>query len=269
MAEIDDWADCLPSDLRSVWPRLAEAVAGTGGALFGGTALAVHLRHRQSFDLDYLTPGPFDTDQVSARLAAGGPIRVLRNEQREALHAVVDGVLVEVFKVPERGYNPGHVRSLAHVTPVDGLAVASLPDLLASKLDVLLYRSKLRDYIDLAAIDQQSQYSLEDGLLFHIGRYGATPNAVDQARVIGLLEDPGEMATDRVFDKQRAEALDHLKTRAPAMREFLYHEILDMADPPAGAARDLPETPALADRYKEALHDNDSPDPGDPGFGGM
>lgn len=56
---------------------LASAVAEVDGALYGGTALAIHLRHRQSFDLDYLVAGPFDPAIVAERLTAGTECRAL------------------------------------------------------------------------------------------------------------------------------------------------------------------------------------------------
>ena len=268
MSDIDGWADCLPTGLRAVWPRLAVAVEGTGGALFGGTALAIHLRHRQSFDLDYMIPVQFDTKSVSERLSAEGPIRILRHEVGEGLHAIVDGVLVEVFKAPERGYNPGHVRSLARPTVIDGVSVASLPDLLASKLDVLLYRSKLRDYIDLVAIDNLSPYTIEDGLLFHIGRYGVTPNGFELARAISLFEKPGDLATDGSFEEQRASTLAYLKARAPALRKYLYHEILDSAEAAAAEPRDRLDEAGLAEKYRAVLQDVDRPDVSGPRIDG-
>jgi hypothetical protein len=255
MAAIEDWSDCLPPGVRAVWPRLAHAVEGTGGALFGGTALTIHLRHRQSFDLDYLIPGPVNTEEIAERLRKGGPIQIMRDEEGLGLHATVGGILVEIFQVPERGYNPGEVQTLDEPKVVDGVSVASLADLLASKLDILLYRSKLRDYIDLVAIDELSSYSLEDGLLFHMRRCGATPNSFELARIINLLEEPADLASDDVFEKQRAAALGHLRTRTVALRQFLYHEILDNNEPPNVQVRDRPDNagPTDASRPKPTL----------------
>ena len=256
MADIDGWADCLQSSLRDVWPLLAAAVEGIAGSLFGGTALAIHLRHRQSFDLDYMTAERFETGEVARRLgvAASGDVRILRQDQ-EGLHAIVGGVKVEVFRAPKRGYNPGHVRTLEAPTVIDRLRVASLPDLLASKLDVLLYRRKLRDYIDLAAIDAQSPYSLEDGLLLHMARYGDTPEGFELSRMISLIEDPGQLDADPKFAKERDEILDYLKNRAPALRRHLHHQILGDADAHRCKPVDRPDEAGLTDKFKQALHD--------------
>lgn len=56
------------------------------------------------------------------------------------MRARVNGVAVQVFRAPFRGANPGHVKTLKRPLKVDDLPVASLPDLLASKLDVLEQR---------------------------------------------------------------------------------------------------------------------------------
>ena len=118
---------------------------------------------------------------------------------------------------------------------VDGLAVASVPDLLASKLDVLRYRQKLRDYIDLAAIDNLSRYNIEDGL---------------------LLEDPGTFPENGVFAQDRDRVLAYLKNKAPALRRYLDHEILS----PAAAGSeplDRPDTAGPTEAFRRALRSPD------------
>ena len=62
---------------------------------------------------------------------------------------------------------PVSLNSFKNRPVIDGMRVASLPDLLATKLDVIMYRPKLRDYIDIAAIDKSGWYGIEDGLRFH------------------------------------------------------------------------------------------------------
>lgn len=254
VAEIDDWEDCLPADLRRVWPVLASVVGDIDGCLFGGTAIAIHLRHRQSFDLDYMTAEPFDVVEVAEALtdASGGDIRVVRQDQ-EGLHAIVGGVTVEIFRTPERGYNPGRVTMLDAPTIIDGLKVASLADLLASKLDILLYRQKLRDFIDLAAIDTQGPYSLEDGLLFHMARYGPVPEGHELSRIVNLLADPGQLDADPAFDRERDTVLTHLRSRAHALRGFLHHRILSDADPTGGKPVDRPGIAGLTTKGHEIL----------------
>ena len=113
----------------------------------------------------------------------------------------------------------------------------SLADLLASKLDVIMYGPKLRDYIDLSAIDAMSPYFLEDGLAFHFQRYGIAPSSDDATRIIQLLEDPGELDHDAFFDDNRDQVLTYLANRAPDLKQHLNQMRLEQSsttspDPP-------------------------------------
>ena len=54
MPEINDYSDVLTREMREIWPVVTQATANLKRSLIGGTALAMHLRHRQSFDLDIL-----------------------------------------------------------------------------------------------------------------------------------------------------------------------------------------------------------------------
>ncbi len=48
----------------------------------GGTALAVHLRHRRSDDLDLFTSHVFDPDPLHAALGARGDFRLTTRDSR-------------------------------------------------------------------------------------------------------------------------------------------------------------------------------------------
>ena len=220
MSDLDRYSDVLSADVRAVWPKLAAAVADIDGALFGGTALAVHLRHRQSFDLDYMTYTYFAGEQVAARLAATAQVDV-QVAAASQLRAVVAGVVVEVFSAPHPSDDPHRVQQVAAPAVIEGLAVASMGDLLAAKLDVLLWRAKLRDFIDIAAIDQSERLRIEDGLRLHIHRYGTAAHSGVLDEIVDLLEDPGVLASDPVFAEQAAATLSYLAGRAPELRDYL------------------------------------------------
>ncbi|MXZ99877.1 MAG: hypothetical protein F4076_13670 [Acidimicrobiaceae bacterium] len=53
-----------------------------------------------------------------------------------------------------RGFVTGYATQLAVPSIVDGIAVGSVPDLMATKLDVIQHRQQGRDYIDIAALDR-------------------------------------------------------------------------------------------------------------------
>ena len=220
MGDIDRYSDVLPDGLRAVWPKLAAAVSGIRGALFGGTALATHLRHRQSYDLDYMTYEYFNGESLHEALAASAEVQASVASPSQ-LRALVDGVVVEVFAAPHPRDDPSLVLQIAAPTVIDGLAVASLGDLLASKLDVILWRPKLRDYIDLAAIDRSGLLRLEDGLRLHTVRYGTELRSGVLDDIIDLLEEPGMLVSDTVFAAEAAPTLAYLAERVPALRDHL------------------------------------------------
>ena len=223
MAKIDDWADLLSEEMRAVWPVLGEATRRMGGSLVGGTALTTHLRHRVSFDLDFMTPKSFSGDRLARAIAATCDDVDVSSGGPDQMHATVRGVAVQVFRLPHRGRRPGYAKTLLKPSVIDGMRVASMADLLAMKLDVIMYRPKVRDYVDLAALDASSPYSIEDGLLFHMRRYGATPANNDLDHIVALLDEPGQLHPDPAFVTAGDSALDYLKSRVPDLRRHLEH----------------------------------------------
>ena len=226
MPEIGDYSDVLPAEMIGVWPVLAQAVRGIDGSLMGGTALTIHLRHRTSFDLDYMTDGSFSGEALVGELVQFAPERRVEtlSAGTDALDARIDGVVVQVFR-PQPRPEVGRIAVLSAPIQVSGMKVGSLPDLLAAKLDVILLRPKLRDYIDIKAIDELSPYSLEDGILFHMRRSGTTTTSRDLSRIVDLLEYPGSLQPDRVFGDDD-DVLDYLAGRAQDLRRYLHHEII-------------------------------------------
>jgi hypothetical protein len=150
--------DVLSGPQRMMWSELGELPKHF--VLYGGTAVALRLRHRQSLDFDFFSSQPLDSDALYRRvpfLADSVPL------QREP-----DGLTVLI----ERG---GAVKvsffggiKIGCVDPPDisndgVLLVASLRDLLATKLKVLLQRVEAKDYQDIAAL-LRSGVSLGEGL---------------------------------------------------------------------------------------------------------
>ena len=109
--------------------------------LVGGTAVALHLGHRESLDFDLFSGDPFDTYSIRATIAAHAAIgAVLVHEQGEYT-LFVDGVKFTFFQFP---YNIVFSESLDDIV--------KLPDVLplaAMKTFALGRRAKWKDYVDL------------------------------------------------------------------------------------------------------------------------
>ena len=164
MTAIEDYRDVLNDHMIAAWPRVAAALEGLDCALMGGTAVAMVLRHRHSHDLDFMTLKPFDSRAVAAKLLSSTARAAYKDDDREHIAKVAfDGVPVTVMR-DLRGFVEGHATQLAAPSVVDGIAVGSIPDLMATKLDVIQHRRQGRDYIDIAAMDRAGACTIEDGL---------------------------------------------------------------------------------------------------------
>jgi len=143
--------DILPDAQKNLWSSLS-AITEKGFTLYGGTAIALRLGHRESVDFDFFTEFAVDADdlvQSLALLKTARPLQVSLNTYT----AIVDdpttgaGVKFSFFG----GLQMGRVGAPDWTD--DGiLRVASPLDLLATKLKVILQRIEWKDYIDIVAL---------------------------------------------------------------------------------------------------------------------
>lgn len=155
--------DALPPPQRRLWPTLA-AARGLGFVLYGGTAVALRLGHRISEDFDFFTDRSLDHDALREAFpfVAGAKVLLSRPDTWTALVASgsddKEGVKVSFFGNVSFGRvgNPT-------VTEDGVMEIASLDDLMATKLKVLLQRIQLKDYLDIAAM-LKAGLSLSKGL---------------------------------------------------------------------------------------------------------
>lgn len=185
------WLEALlPGEAATTWEQVAPLVPD-GVYLGGGTAVAVHLRHRQSHDLDFFFhEDAVDLDRLVELLRAHGPF---------ALSQRTPGTLNGLFGQTRLQFLRAGLERTEHrlepTTPVAGLRVAGLGDLLAMKLNAIAGRAQLRDYFDLMAIEQQGRRTVEEGLGLFLARY--QPEHEDSAIVpillaLGHLDDVGD-----------------------------------------------------------------------------
>lgn len=115
--------------------------------LAGGTALAWHLGHRLSEDVDFFS---FDSRAIHASgvarsieaIADPGSI----HEDERTLHARIAGCSVSFFEIDGRWIDPP-------VRVVEGLSLATVLEVAAMKLVAVMTRCAKKDFYDLVAID--------------------------------------------------------------------------------------------------------------------
>jgi len=118
--------------------------------LYGGTAIALHLGHRESIDFDFFSPEPFDPAQLHDRVPflAGSEIT---QQAKNTLTCLTDrgGPVKVSFFSACRCWGASRNR---HVAGGNGLKVASLVDLAGTKAAVVQRRAEAKDYLDLDAL---------------------------------------------------------------------------------------------------------------------
>lgn len=157
--------DILPPAQRVLWPQLS-AVRQCDFALYGGTAIALRLGHRQSVDFDFFTARDFQPDWLISRFPFLAHATIVRQEPNTLTVLARGGSPEDSVKVSFFGGLGFGRLGDPSLTPDGVLEVASIHDLLAHKLKVILQRVEAKDYLDIDAI-------LRDGHDLALGLAGA------------------------------------------------------------------------------------------------
>jgi hypothetical protein len=158
--------EILPPDTSATWDAIAPIIS-TDAYLGGGTAVAVHLAHRISRDLDFFFHHrSVDLGELDRRLSAAGPFAVTERAPG-TLNGVFSATRLQFLHADEG--RPQH--QLERPQEVDGLRVAGLSDLMAMKLKVVGDRGELRDYFDLMTIEQRTGRTADEGLALFVARF--------------------------------------------------------------------------------------------------
>lgn len=158
--------------------------------LYGGTAIALRIGHRTSVDFDFFTDASLDRESIRAALPFVRTARVLQDE-RDAWTMLVaprGGPAGREVKVSFfGGIDFGRVGTPDRTA--DGvLVVASLADLLATKVKVILQRAEAKDYRDIAAI-LKAGGDLAAGLAAAAALYGSSFQPAESLRALVFFRD--------------------------------------------------------------------------------
>jgi hypothetical protein len=200
----------LPPNTALTWETIARIVPPTA-YLGGGTAIAVHLAHRVSRDLDFFFHNnSVDLDELAIMLSAAGPFAITERAPG-TLNGVFSATRVQFLHADE--VRPQ--RLLESPTQVDGLRIAQISDLMAMKLKVVGDRGELRDYFDLMTIEEQTRRMVDEGLALFIERF--QPEYPDQAinhilLGLGYFDD---VDPDETLPAPRQQIVDYWTRRQP------------------------------------------------------
>lgn len=145
MASMMTWhLPVLPPVQRALWNSKIKS-GFPGWVLYGGTALALRLGHRESIDFDFFSSQPLDPLTFKNALELSGEVIQAGKNTLTLIHQGVKlsffgGLTLRVISPPE---------------DLEQCPVASLDDLGACKLAALVNRVELKDYLDVVALIRQ------------------------------------------------------------------------------------------------------------------
>jgi hypothetical protein len=178
----------LPPAQREIWTRLAPAPQ-LNFVLYGGTAVALHLGHRESLDFDFFRSESLDKGQIRAAFGFIDGAAILQDAPDTLV--VVAEMPSGPVKISYFG-NIGFGRVNDPLQTRDGiLLVASLDDLMATKLKATLDRAEAKDYRDIAEMISAG-VSLPAGVSAFRSMFNGEPSQV--LRSIGYFGD-GDLDT--------------------------------------------------------------------------
>jgi len=189
----------LPEPQRQLWAELKHTP--NTFVLYGGTALALRLGHRQSDDFDFFSNMPFHPNSLRDSVPYLQHAEMIQF-QDNTLTAIVDRngpVKLSFFGSLgiKRVQDPDIVKE-------NGVQVASMLDLLASKLKTVQLRAQAKDYQDvLGTLD--AGLSLAEGLAAAAAIYGKEFNGALSLKALTFFEDGDLPSLTRTVQKRLLE----------------------------------------------------------------
>ena len=176
--------DILPAPQRRLWDELVAVPASF--VLYGGTAVALHLGHRQSVDFDFFGNQPLDAASLAPAIPFLAGATVTQREPN-TFGCIVDRggpVKLSFFGLPGI---PWLLPPL--IAPDNGLRVASLLDLAGMKASVVQMRAEAKDYLDIDAILADGRVDLPMALAAARAIYGTVFNPLATLKALAYFED--------------------------------------------------------------------------------
>ncbi|MBO9614820.1 MAG: nucleotidyl transferase AbiEii/AbiGii toxin family protein [Dyadobacter sp.] len=144
-------------------------------SLVGGTNLALRLGHRISIDIDLFTANTFDMVEVKDAIARAFPEAIELSARNQTLLYQINGVKTDLIR---HQYN-----DISVVDNVDGMRLASLPDVVAMKLGAVAGRGAKKDFWDIYALS--SKFTIKEMMDYYVQKYPAS--------------DPGQIVRSLVY----------------------------------------------------------------------
>ena len=176
--------DVLPPPQRAFWEDDLAAIP-PGWVLYGGTAIALHLGHRQSRDFDFFSSDALDRNALRHCCRLIAEAKTLQDEPN-TLTVTGSKAAVPIKLSFFGGIDFGRVGEPVRID--DRARIASRLDLLGTKLATVTQRIEPRDYIDIAAL-LTSGLTINQGVAALVALYGTRASGLQSVKTIAWFKD--------------------------------------------------------------------------------
>ncbi len=145
---------------RTLLEKLSDLPVLEDARLVGGTALALHLGHRTSVDLDFFGNICADTDELRYLLSEAGRVEIASASKNINVFWI-DGIKVDMVNYPYPWID----------LPAEenGIRLASTKDIAAMKIAAIVNRGTKKDFVDLYTLLQY--FTLDEILAMYSRKY--------------------------------------------------------------------------------------------------
>jgi len=184
--------------------------------LAGGTAIALQLGHRISYDFDWLAPETFEPEKVSRELKSIGTFKNV-STSRGTFHGTLNEVRITWLHYP----NP-LIKPLVEPPELPGLKMAPLEDLALMKIVSISSRGAKRDFLDLYQICR-SELNIKELIKQLPQKYPHSEiNLYHQVKSLVYFEDAEyEPTPDCITNLSWPETKEFFVNHQPQLLEFI------------------------------------------------
>jgi hypothetical protein len=184
----------LPKGQQQIWPLLSSTPKDF--VLYGGTALALRLGHRDSVDFDFFSNRAFQPMQL-LRAVPYLEDSVVRQESENTLSCDVS-TEHGIVKISFFGALTLGQLSAPDIADGNAIRVASLIDIFGMKCATIPQRSETKDYRDIHALTTTGKIALTQGIAAAKAIYGNQYNPLLTLQALTYFDDLGEPLPDGI-----------------------------------------------------------------------
>jgi hypothetical protein len=184
----------LPRGQQRVWNRLGATPKDF--VLYGGTALALRLGHRQSVDFDFFSCRSFQPLELMRSISYLADQTVTQQSASTLSCEIGTGsgaVKISFFG----GLSLGQIET-PDIVEGNGIAVASLGDLFGMKCATVPQRNEVKDYLDIYALITAGHINLANGIASARAIYGRQYNPILTLQALSFFDDLNEPLSEDI-----------------------------------------------------------------------